>query len=88
MLNFLMISLDFMYLYENRNCTLQVAGSDQWGNITSGIELIKKKIRKKKHMAWLCHLTQMVWSLEKQKVMHFGSKSKTSSYELYQYLIK
>jgi len=30
-------ALDFLYLYENRGCTLQVAGSDQWGNITSGI---------------------------------------------------
>jgi len=39
-------ALDFMYLFENRNCTLQVAGSDQWGNITSGIELIRKKLDK------------------------------------------
>ena len=37
-------ALDFLYLYETRGCTLQVAGSDQWGNITSGIELIRKKI--------------------------------------------
>ena len=33
-------ALDFLYLFENRDCVLQVAGSDQWGNITSGIELI------------------------------------------------
>jgi tyrosyl-tRNA synthetase len=36
-------ALDFLHLYETKNCTLQVAGSDQWGNITSGIELIKRK---------------------------------------------
>lgn len=37
---------DFLHLYENKNVTLQVAGQDQWGNITSGIELIRKKIGK------------------------------------------
>ena len=39
-------ALDFLYLYENRGVTLQVAGSDQWGNITSGIELVRKKLDK------------------------------------------
>lgn len=36
---------DFMHLYETKkNCIMQVEGSDQWGNITTGIELIRKKI--------------------------------------------
>ena len=39
----IMQALDFWWLYENKNCTLQVAGQDQWGNITAGIELIRKK---------------------------------------------
>lgn len=47
-------ALDFLELFETRNCELQVAGSDQWGNITSGIELIRKRLEKK-HMEWLCH---------------------------------
>ncbi len=34
---------DFLYLYENMNCTLQMGGSDQWGNITTGTELIRRK---------------------------------------------
>jgi tyrosyl-tRNA synthetase len=34
---------DFLYLYENKNCKLQMGGSDQWGNITSGTELIRRK---------------------------------------------
>ena len=38
----LLQGLDFKYLHENRGVDLQVAGSDQWGNITTGIELIKK----------------------------------------------
>lgn len=35
-------SLDFLKLYENEDCRLQVGGSDQWGNITAGLELIRK----------------------------------------------
>lgn len=33
---------DFEYLYDKNNCTLQIGGQDQWGNITSGLELIRK----------------------------------------------
>ena len=35
---------DFLYLYENQNCKLQMGGSDQWGNITTGTELIRRKV--------------------------------------------
>ncbi len=35
---------DFLYLYEHYNCQLQIGGSDQWGNITTGIELIRRKL--------------------------------------------
>lgn len=35
---------DFLYLYENFNCKLQMGGSDQWGNITTGTELIRRKL--------------------------------------------
>ena len=34
---------DFYWLYQNKNCKLQMGGSDQWGNITTGNELIRKK---------------------------------------------
>ncbi len=34
---------DFLWLYENKNCKLQMGGSDQWGNITTGTELIRRK---------------------------------------------
>jgi tyrosyl-tRNA synthetase len=34
---------DFLYLYRNKNCKLQMGGSDQWGNITTGNELIRRK---------------------------------------------
>lgn len=35
---------DFLHLYENKNCKLQLGGSDQWGNITTGTELIRRKV--------------------------------------------
>ena len=41
----LMQAYDFMWLYENYNCKIQMGGSDQWGNITAGTELIRKRLR-------------------------------------------
>ena len=35
---------DFLHLYEHHNCLLQMGGSDQWGNITTGTELIRRKL--------------------------------------------
>ncbi len=35
-------SLDFLKLYQNNQCTMQIGGQDQWGNITAGLELIRK----------------------------------------------
>lgn len=35
---------DFLHLYEHENCRLQMGGSDQWGNITTGTELIRRKL--------------------------------------------
>ena len=35
---------DFLYLYDAKNCKLQMGGSDQWGNITTGTELIRRKV--------------------------------------------
>ena len=82
-------ALDFLYLFENRNCILQVAGSDQWGNITSGIELIRKKTGKE---AYGMVMPLVVDSTGKKFGKTEGNalwldKNKTSSYEMYQYLV-
>ncbi len=80
---------DFLYLFENKNCIMQVEGSDQWGNITTGIDLIRKKLGKQ------AYAFTMPLVLDKYG-NKFGKsegnalwldRSKTSSYELYQYLI-
>ena len=82
-------ALDFMHLYETRDCILQVAGSDQWGNITSGIELIRKKLDKEAYGMVMPLVTD---SNGKKFGKTEGNalwldKNKTSSYKLYQYLI-
>ena len=82
-------ALDFLYLYENRNCTLQVAGSDQWGNITSGIELIRKKLDKTAYgmvMPLVTDSTGKKFGKTEGNALWLD-KNKTSSYKLYQYLI-
>lgn len=82
-------ALDFMHLYETKGVTLQVAGSDQWGNITSGIELTRRKLGKEVYGMVMPLVTD-------SNGVKFGKtegnalwldKNKTSSYELYQYLI-
>ena len=82
-------ALDFLHLYEKRGVTLQVAGSDQWGNITSGIELVRRKLGKEVYGMVMPLVTD-------SNGVKFGKtegnalwldKNKTSSYELYQYLI-
>lgn len=80
---------DFLHLFREKNCILQAEGSDQWGNITTGLELIKK-IENKDAYGFTMPLV-----LDK-----YGNKfgksegnalwldiNKTSSYELYQYLV-
>lgn len=80
---------DFLHLFRSKNCVLQAEGADQWGNITTGLELIRK-IEGKEAYGFTMPLV-----LDK-----YGNKfgksagnalwldiNKTSSYELYQYLI-
>jgi len=51
----LMQGYDFMWLYDNLGCKLQMGGSDQWGNITTGTELIRK-VKGKEAFAFTCPL--------------------------------
>jgi len=47
----LLQAYDFLYLFENYNCTFQMGGSDQWGNIVAGVDLIRKKNPNNKNKA-------------------------------------
>ena len=85
----LLQAYDFHYLFNTYNCKLQMGGSDQWGNITSGTELIR---RKGENEAFAL-TTQL---LKKADGSKFGkseggniwlNKSKTSPYKFYQFWI-
>jgi tyrosyl-tRNA synthetase len=78
---------DFLYLYQHYNCTLQMGGSDQWGNITTGTELIRR-IGGGKGYALTCPL------ITKADGTKFGKTEdgnvwldahRTSPYKFYQY---
>ena len=85
----IMQAMDFYYLHENKGCDLQVAGQDQWGNITAGIELIRKKTGDEAYGFTMPLLT-------KSDGTKFGKsegnaiwldREKTSPYEMYQFFI-
>ena len=81
--------LDFVTLYEQKGVTLQVAGSDQWGNITTGIELARKKLDKELYgmtMPLVLDANGVKFGKTEGNALWLD-KNKTSSYELYQYLI-
>ena len=78
---------DFLYLYEHKGCTLQMGGADQWGNITTGSELIRR-ILGKEAFALTCPL------ITKADGGKFGKTEKgniwldperTSPYQFYQF---
>lgn len=80
---------DFLHLYEEKNCIMQVEGSDQWGNITTGIELIKKKLGKDAYaftMPLILDSNGNKFGKSEGNALWLDIE-KTSPYEIYQYLI-
>ena len=86
----LLQAYDFQVLYEQDNCTFQMGGSDQWGNITSGTEFIRKNLEHAKAYAVTTNL------LTKSDGKKFGKSEKgnlwmdaemTSPYQFYQFWI-
>ena len=80
---------DFLKMFKDLNCTMQVAGSDQWGNITTGLELIKKLTGKEAYaftMPLILDANGKKFGKSEGNALWLDI-NKTSSYELYQYLI-
>jgi len=84
-------AMDFNHLYETYDCQLQIGGSDQWGNIVTGLDLIRKK---QGHEASAFGMTLPL--ITKSDGSKFGKSesgaiwldgSKTSPYEMYQFFI-
>ncbi|MDD3098520.1 MAG: tyrosine--tRNA ligase [Candidatus Pacebacteria bacterium] len=82
-------SLDFLRLFEKYNCQLQIGGSDQWGNITAGIDLIKKKTEKEVYGLTMPLVSKA--SGEKFGKTESGTiwldAQKTSPYQFYQFWV-
>lgn len=80
---------DFLHMFNTMGCTMQVEGSDQWGNITAGIELIRKMTGKDAYaftMPLILDATGKKFGKSEGNALWLDI-NKTSSYELYQYLI-
>ena len=83
-------AIDFLHLYNNHQCKIQFGGSDQWGNITTGLELIRKTNQNSEALGLSSPL------LLKSDGTKFGKSESgtlwldetlTSAYELYQYFL-
>lgn len=85
----LLQAYDFYYLYKHKNCKLQMGGSDQWGNITSGTELVRRKASGEAYGL----TTQLIKKADGTKFGKTESgniwldKTKTSPYRFFQYWI-
>ena len=85
----LMQGYDFLHLYQTKKCIMQVAGSDQWGNITTGVDLIRKVLDKTAYaftMPLILDPTGKKFGKSEGNALWLD-KNKTSAYEIYQYLI-
>ncbi|HGJ66483.1 TPA: tyrosine--tRNA ligase [bacterium] len=85
----LLQSADFLHLLQDHNCTVQFGGSDQWGNITAGIDLIRRITGKQAYGGTFPLITtasgQKLGKTEKGAI--FLDPEMTSPYEFYQYWI-
>ena len=83
----LLQAYDFYYLRKNYNCVLQMGGSDQWGNIINGIDLIKKMLNKKAYALTSPLITNADGSKmgKTAKGAIWLDKTKLSNFEFYQF---
>ena len=83
----LMQAYDYLMLYENHHCTLQMGGSDQWGNITAGVDLIRKIHGAKAHaLVWPLLMTSSGTKFGKTEMGTVWLDSRrTSPYRFYQF---
>lgn len=78
---------DFYYLYKTENCTIQLGGSDQWGNMTAGIEIIRRKTQGEAHALSTPLLTDASGNKlgKTEEGSIFIDPKQTSPYSFYQY---
>jgi tyrosyl-tRNA synthetase len=88
----IMQAYDFFYLNQRENCTVQIGGSDQWGNITEGCDLISKLTHKTAYGITLPLLTTSTGEKLGKSVGIGGavwlSPHRTTPYDFYQYWVR
>lgn len=80
---------DFVHLFQDKKCIMQVAGSDQWGNITTGVDLIRKMLDEQAYaftMPLILDATGKKFGKSEGNALWLD-KEKTAPYAIYQYLI-
>jgi tyrosyl-tRNA synthetase len=80
---------DFVHLFKEKNCIMQAAGSDQWGNITTGVELIGKMLGKEAYaftMPLILDSTGHKFGKSEGNALWLDI-NKTPAYDIYQYMI-
>ena len=85
----LLQGFDFVHLFQEKKCLMQVAGSDQWGNITTGVDLIKKMLDGQAYaftMPLILDATGKKFGKSEGNALWLD-KEKTAPYAIYQYLI-
>ena len=86
----LLQAFDFYYLRKEHNCELQIGGSDQWGNITAGIDLCRKKLGKQAHGLTLPLITNSDGTKfgKTESGAVWLDSEKTSVYKFYQFWMR
>lgn len=85
----LLQGFDFVHLFKEHKCIMQVAGSDQWGNITTGVDLIRKMLDGQAYaftMPLILDATGKKFGKSEGNALWLD-KEKTAPYAIYQYLI-
>ncbi len=86
----LLQAYDFLRLFEDQNCIMQIGGSDQWGNITAGIDLVRRLKSEEVYgvtMPLVCDSSGQKFGKSEGNAVYLDS-AKTSFYDFYQFFLR
>lgn len=86
----LLQAYDFLRLYDELNCVMQIGGSDQWGNITAGIDLVRRLRNKEAYgvtMPLVCDSSGQKFGKSEGNAVYLDS-ARTSYYDFYQFFLR
>ena len=86
----LLQAYDFLHLFDTYGCTLQVGGSDQWGNITAGVDLVRKLRSREVHgltFPLVCDSSGQKFGKSEGNSVYLD-RNRTSCYDFYQFFVR